>query len=336
MALRNTPIGLLLVNLGTPEAPDAGETRRFLAQFLSDRRVVEAPRVLWLPLLHGVILNTRPQKSAQAYARIWNRDTGEGPLKTITRLQAEKLDQAARSGALGLGEIVVDYAMRYGAPSLERGIVGLMEKGCERILVLPLYPQYAASTTATAFDEIARVLRGLRRQPTLRFAPPYYDHPAYIEALALELRSRLAALDFEPQTIVASFHGLPQFQIDKGDPYKVQCETTARLLREALGWDETRLRLSYQSRFARARWIWPYTKDVVIGLARQGVRRLAIVAPGFSADCLETIEELGHEIRDDFLAAGGEKFARFPCLNDSEAGMKLIETLARRELSGWA
>lgn len=336
MAPSRTPVGVLLVNLGTPVAPDARETRRFLAQFLSDPRVVELPRLFWLPLLYGVILNMRPRKSAQAYARIWNKDTGEGPLKTITRLQAEKLQLAAGSGALGTGEIVVDYAMRYGAPSLERGITGLMDRGCERILIVPLYPQYAASTTATAFDAIARLLRGLRRQPTLRFVPPYYDHPAYIEALAQDIRSSLAALDFEPETIVASFHGLPQFQIDRGDPYKSQCETTAKLLREALGCNEARLRLSYQSRFGRARWIEPYTKDLVISLARQGVKRLAIVAPGFSADCLETIEELGREIRDDFLAAGGEKFARLPCLNDSEAGMKLLETLARGELLGWA
>jgi len=336
MALRDTPVGVLLVNLGTPQAPDVRETRRFLAQFLSDPRVVELPRVFWLPLLHGVILRTRPLKSAQAYASIWNRDTDESPLKTITRLQAEKLELRARSGALGPGEIVVDYAMRYGAPSLERGIVGLMNRGCERIVVLPLYPQYAASTTASAFDEIARILRGLRRQPSLRFAPPYFDDPAYIEALAQELRSSLAALDFEPEAIVASFHGLPQFQIDKGDPYESHCETTARLLREALGYDEARLRLAFQSRFGRAQWIEPYTQDLVIALARRGVKRLAIVAPGFSADCLETIKELGHDIRDDFLGAGGEKFARLPCLNDSEAGMRLLETLARRELLGWA
>jgi len=329
------PIGLLLVNLGTPDAADVPSTRRFLAQFLSDPRVVEMPRFLWLPLLHGVILNTRPAKSAKAYAQIWNDETGEGPLKAVTRMQAEKLGVLADSGQLGSAPIIVDYAMRYGAPGLSAGIEALCAKGCERILVLPLYPQYAASTTATAFDEIARVLRKMRRQPTLRFAPPYFDDPVYIEALAQGLREGLGALDFEPEAILASFHGLPQFQIDKGDPYKTHCETTWRLLREAMGLNERQLRLSFQSRFGRAKWLQPYTAETAAELAKSGLRRLAIVAPGFSADCLETIEELGVEIRDLFLQAGGEKFARIPCLNDSEPGMRLLATLARRELAGW-
>jgi ferrochelatase len=329
------PIGLLLVNLGTPDAADAPSARRFLAQFLSDPRVVEIPRFLWLPLLHGVILNTRPAKSAKAYARIWNNETGEGPLRAITRMQAEKLGVLARSGALGSAPIIVDYAMRYGAPALSTGIEALCAKGCERVLVLPLYPQYAASTTATVFDEIARVLGKMRRQPTLRFAPPYFEDAAYIEALAQRMREGLAALDFQPEVIVASFHGLPQFQIDKGDPYKTHCETTWRLLREAMGLNERQLRLSFQSRFGRAKWLEPYTADTVAELAKSGVKRLAMIAPGFSADCLETLEELGVEIRALFLEAGGEKFARIPCLNDGEAGMRLLATLARRELAGW-
>ena len=325
------PIGVLLVNLGTPDAADVRSVRRFLAQFLSDPRVVEIPRFLWLPLLHGLILNTRPAKSAKAYARIWNNETGEGPLKAITRRQAEKLGVL-----LGSAPIIVDYAMRYGAPALSDAIEALHAKGCERILALPLYPQYAASTTATAFDEIARALGKMRRQPALRFAPPYFDDPAYIEALAQSMREGLAALDFQPEVIVASFHGLPQFQIDKGDPYRTHCETTWRLLREAMGLDERRLLLSFQSRFGRAKWLEPYTADTAAELAKSGVKRLAIVAPGFSADCLETIEELGVDIRDLFLRAGGEKFARIPCLNDGEPGMRLLATLARRELAGWA
>jgi ferrochelatase len=333
--MTGAPVGLLLVNLGTPDAADVPSVRRFLAQFLSDPRVVEMPRFLWLPLLHGVILNARPAKSAKAYAQIWNEETGEGPLKAVTRMQAEKLGVLAGAGELGSTPIIVDYAMRYGAPGLSIGIEALCAKGCERILVLPLYPQYAASTTATAFDEIARVLRKMRRQPTLRFAPPYFDDPAYIEALAQGLREGLAALDFEPEAILASFHGLPQFQIDKGDPYKIHCETTWRLLREAIGLNERQLRLSFQSRFGRAKWLQPYTAETAAELAKSGVKRLAIVAPGFSADCLETIEELGVEIRDLFLQAGGEKFARIPCLNDGEAGMRLLATLARRELAGW-
>ncbi len=335
MHMTMAPVGLLLVNLGTPDAADIPSVRSFLAQFLSDPRVVEIPRFLWLPLLYGVILNTRPAKSAKAYAQIWNLDTGEGPLKAITRMQAEKLDSFARGGELGSGAVIVDYAMRYGAPALPDKIEALRARGCERILVMPLYPQYAASTTATAFDEIARVLGRMRRQPTLRFAPPYFDDPAYIDALSGSLREGLAALDFEPEVIVASFHGLPRFQIDKGDPYRAQCETTWRLLRDAMGMDERRLVLSFQSRFGRAKWLEPYTSDTVTGLARAGVRRLAILAPGFSADCLETIEELGVEIRDSFMAAGGKKFARIPCLNDSEFGMRLLAILARRELSGW-
>jgi protoporphyrin/coproporphyrin ferrochelatase len=332
--MTSRPVGVLLVNLGTPEAPDAPSVRRYLAEFLSDPRVVEIPRLIWLPLLYGVILNTRPAKSAKGYEHIWMTATDESPLKAYTRLQAEKLIALAAEGALGQGKIEVDYAMRYGEPALAKGIEALMAKGCERILVLPLYPQYAASTTATAFDAIARILSKMRSQPTLRFAPPYFDDPAYIEALAAGLREHLEALDFEPEVVLASFHGLPQLQIDKGDPYKTQCEETVRLLREATGLKE-RLQLSFQSRFGPAKWIGPYTADKVRALAKDGVKRLAIIAPGFSADCLETIEELGVEIRDEFLAAGGEKFAPIPCLNDSAAGMRLLASLARRELSGW-
>jgi ferrochelatase len=324
-----TPVGLLLVNLGTPDAPDPRAVRRYLAQFLSDRRVVELPRALWLPVLYGVILNTRPQRSAKAHAAIWNRETNEGPLKTFTRLQAEKL--AARAGAT----VIVDYALRHGSPSIASKVEALMAQGCERIAVLPLYPQYAASTTASAADEVFRALGRMRHQPALRIAPPYYDDPAYISALAESVRGQLAKLDFEPEVVLASFHGLPQAQIDAGDPYKAHCETTWRLLREALGPPPERLRLTFQSRFGPAKWIGPYTSDVVAGLAVQGVKRLAIVAPGFAADCLETIEELGVEMRDLFLRKGGEKFARLPCLNDSEAGMRLLETLARKELAGW-
>jgi protoporphyrin/coproporphyrin ferrochelatase len=330
------PVGLLLVNLGTPQAPSASATRSFLRQFLSDPRVVEVPRLLWLPVLHGVVLTTRPQKSARNYKRIWDRETGEGPLQAITRRQAEKLQLAAQGGALGPGEIIVEYAMRYGAPALATGLEALMAKGCERIAVLPLYPQYAASTTATAFDEIARVMRGLRGQPTLRFAPPYYDDPAYIEALAQSLRRTLAAQDVAPEVVLASFHGLPQLQIDRGDPYGAQCRATAELLREALGLEAARFRSAFQSRFGRAQWMKPYTKDVAIELARQGVKRLAIIAPGFAADCLETLDELAREIRHDFLSAGGEEFLCVPCLNDSPEGMRLIETLARRALAGFA
>ncbi|RTL82396.1 MAG: ferrochelatase [Hyphomicrobiales bacterium] len=332
MTSLDSPVGLLLVNLGTPDAPDAPAVRRYLAQFLSDPRVVDLPRLLWLPVLYGVVLNTRPKKSAHAYQSIWNHDIGEGPLKTITRRQAEKL--AAR-GLDGKAPVIVDYALRYGSPSLPSRIEALMAKGCERIVLLPLYPQYAASTSASVADDAFAALMRMRKQPALRIGAPYYDDPAYIEALAASVRRELAALDFEPEVVLASFHGLPQAQVDRGDPYRGHCEATWRLLREALGMSEDRLRLSFQSRFGPAKWIGPYTSDVVAELAQGGVKRLAIVAPGFSADCLETIEELGVEIRDLFLEKGGEKFARLPCLNDGDESMALIETLARREIAGW-
>ena len=329
-------VGVLLVNLGTPDAPEPGAVRRYLAQFLSDPRVVELPKLFWAPLLHGIVLPSRAKISAAAYAAVWDKEADESPLRSITRAQAERLAERLRDGALGASPVLVDFAMRYGAPSLQEGLAGLMSRGCERILVMPLYPQYAAATTATVFDAIARILARMRRQPTLRFLPPYFDDPAYIAALAATLRAGVAALDFEPEVMLASFHGLPQFQIDAGDPYKAHCETSWRLLREAMGVSERQLRLSFQSRFGRAKWIEPYTAEVVMGLARDGVKRLVVVTPGFSVDCVETIEEIGVETRDAFLRAGGEKFARIPCLNHGEEGMRMLEIMTRRELEGWA
>ncbi len=334
MSSLNSPVGLLLVNLGTPDSPEVPAVRRYLAEFLSDRRVVDLPRFVWLPILYGLVLNTRPKKSAKAYNSIWNHEIGEGPLKTITRRQAECL--AARAPAWGgAAPVIVDYALRYGAPSIESQIDALIARGCERIALLPLYPQYAASTNASVADAAFAALARLRAQPALRIGAPYYDDPAYIGALATSVRRGLAELDFDPEVIVASFHGLPQAQIDRGDPYRGHCEESWRLLREALGFPPEKLRLSFQSRFGPAQWITPYTSEVITELAQQGVRRVAIVAPGFSADCLETIEELGVEIRELFLEKGGEKFARLPCLNDSDAGMALIEHLARRDVAGW-
>jgi ferrochelatase len=330
------PLGVLLVNLGTPDAPEPAAVRRYLAQFLSDPRVVELPKLFWQPLLRGVVLPLRAKKSAAAYAAVWEKETNESPLRSVTRAQAKELAERLGGGASVASPIIVDFAMRYGAPSLQAGLTGLTSRGCERILILPLYPQYAAATTATAFDAVARVLADMRRQPTLRFLPPYFDDPAYIDALAASLRTGVAALDFEPEVILASFHGLPQAQIDAGDPYKAHCETSWRLLREAMGLSERQLRISFQSRFGRAKWIEPFTANVVADLVKDGVKRLVVVTPGFSADCLETIEEIGVEIRDAFLEAGGERFARIPCLNGGEEGLRLLETLARRELAGWA
>ncbi len=323
-------VGLLIVNLGTPEATDYWSMRRYLAEFLSDRRVVETPRWFWLPLLHLVILTRRPSVRGRDYASIWNRELDEGPLKTITRAQAQKLGERLRAP-----KVTVDWAMRYGKPSIADRLAALQSRGCDRILLFPLYPQYCASTTATVCDKAFEALQAMRWQPTLRVAPPYYDDPAYIYALAASMRSGLAALDFEPEVMLASFHGIPKAYFDKGDPYSCHCAKTTRLLRERLGLDETRLKMTFQSRFGREEWLKPYTDATVESLAKAGVKRLVVVTPGFAADCLETIEEIGVENARYFHAAGGEKFARIPCLNDSEEGMSALETAARRELAGW-
>lgn len=323
-------IGLLLVNLGTPQGADYWSVRRYLREFLSDRRVVDVPPVLWRPILESFVLTFRPRRSARAYRSVWNEERDEGPLKTITRAQAEKL-----GARFAERNVIVDFAMRYAGPSIGEKIDALRAEGCERILLFPLYPQYAASTTASVFDEAARALALLREQPTLRIVPPFYDDPAYIEALAASTRAQLAALDFEPEILVASFHGLPQAQIDLGDPYRRHCEATLDALRSALGMSPERLRLAFQSRFGRTQWTGPYTANVLQELAQSGVKRVAVLTPGFVSDCLETLEEIGVELRHSYLAEGGENFARLDCLNDSEDGLRALETIARRELSGW-
>ena len=331
--VRSGRIGVLLMNLGTPEATDYRSMRRYLKEFLSDRRVIETPRVLWWPLLNLVILSTRPGRKGRDYASIWNRDLNEGPLKTITRSQSEQLAQRLKAVA---GDVVeVDWAMRYGKPPVAAALNALLAKGCERILLVPLYPQYCAATSATACDQAFRALMDMRWQPTVRVAPPYYEDPAYIDALVASMRRDLAKLAFEPETILVSFHGIPQSYLLKGDPYYCHCHKTWRLMREAFGWPEERFRLSFQSRFGPEEWLKPYTDDTVKALAAGGTKRLAIVAPGFSADCLETLEELDVENRGYFMEAGGEHFAYLPCLNDSPEGLGVIETVVRRELMGW-
>ncbi len=330
-------IGVLLVNLGTPDATDYWSVRRYLKEFLSDRRVIETSRLIWWPVLNLIILTTRPGRKGRDYATIWNNERNEGPLKTITRAQAEALAARVEAGALGAGgsEVIVDWAMRYGNPSIASRFDALQAQGCDRVLVVPLYPQYAAATSATVCDKTFEALAKMRWQPTLRVAPPWHDEPAYIEALAKSIRDGLAKLDFEPETVLASFHGVPMEYLLKGDPYHCQCAKTARLLREALGWSKDKLVLTFQSRFGPAKWLPPYTDETVKGLAQKGVKRLVIVTPGFSADCLETIEEIGIENRDIFLDNGGEKFARIDCLNASPEGMDVIEAVVKRELSGW-
>ncbi len=326
-------IGVLLVNLGTPDATDEKSMRRYLKEFLSDQRVIETPRLIWWPILNFVILRKRPRASAEAYDLIWNKEKNESPLRTITRSQSEKL---AERLAASDDRIIVDWAMRYGKPSIRSRLENLQALGCERVLFCPLYPQYAAATTATANDAAFAALMDMRWQPALRTLPPYHDHPHYIEALARTLCAGIDRLDFEPEVVLASYHGLPKAYFDKGDPYHCHCHKTTRLLREKTGFDENFLRLSFQSRFGKEEWLQPYTDETVAALARSGIKRMAVITPGFSADCVETLEEIAMQNGEIFESNGGEAFALIPCLNDSEEGMALLEALVRNELGGWA
>ena len=333
-AVLSGAIGVLIVNLGTPEATDYWSMRRYLKEFLSDRRVIETPAWLWWPILNLVILTRRPGLKAKDYDSIWNKELNESPLKTITSSQALKLASLLKSQPTSRA-VHVEWAMRYGKPSIASRLAALQQAGCDRILLFPLYPQYCAATSATVCDKAFDTLKAMRWQPTLRVAAPYYDDPVYIEALAASTKAAIAGLDFEPEVILASFHGIPQTYFDKGDPYFCHCAKTTRLLREALGLDDQRLRMTFQSRFGVAEWLKPYTDQTVKTLAQEGVKRLAVLTPGFAADCLETLEEIGVENAEYFREAGGDKFAALPCLNDSDAGMGALEALARRELAGW-
>jgi ferrochelatase len=324
-------VGVLLVNLGTPDTADTKGLRVYLKEFLSDPRVIEDQGLLWQLILNGIILRTRPRTKARDYRKIWNTERDESPLKTITRAQAEKLAR----GLAGHDHVEVDWAMRYGHPSLRSGIDALLARGCERLLVVPLYPQYSAATSATVCDEAFRVLAGMRAQPILRVTPPYYDDPDYIEALAVSINAHLATLPFQPEIIVASFHGMPKEYVDKGDPYQVQCIATTNALRKRLGLDANGLILTFQSRFGNAEWLQPYTDKTIEQLAKDGVKRIAVVMPGFTADCLETLEEIAQENAEIFKHNGGEQFSAIPCLNDSDPGMDVIRQLVLRELQGW-
>ena len=316
-------IGVLLINLGTPDAPEVRAVRRYLAEFLSDRRVIELPAIAWKPILHGFILRTRPRKSAEAYNQVW---TNEGsPLRVIAHRQADALRKR-------LPGITVHYAMRYGNPGIAAALDNMMAEGCTRILAAPLYPQYCAATTATANDAVFAALAGMRAQPALRTLPPYYDDPLYIDAIAANLKRQLEALDFEPERLLLSFHGMPQRTRKLGDPYHDHCQITARLVGQALG---RNVDVAFQSRFGRAKWLEPATDAVLAGYPKHGVKRDAIAAPGFSADCIETLEELGIRGRKTFEQAGGERFALLDCLNDSPEGIEMLERLIRRELAGW-
>ncbi|MFL5085935.1 MAG: ferrochelatase [Xanthobacteraceae bacterium] len=325
-------IGVLLVNLGTPDATDYFSMRRYLKEFLSDRRVIEENRIKWWLILNLIILSVRPGRKGRDYDKIWNRERNESPLMTITRSQAEKLFALLQPLDR---RIVVEWAMRYGNPSIPTRLEALTGQGCERILIVPLYPQYAAATTATVCDKVFLSLMTMRAQPTIRVVPPYYDDPVYVEAVAASLNAELAGLAFTPEVILASFHGMPKDYVVKGDPYQGQCAKTAALLRSRLGLDEDRFTLTFQSRFGSAEWLQPYTDETVATLARRGVKNLAVVTPGFAADCLETLEEIAVENAAIFRQNGGVNFAAIPCLNDSEAGMGVIRHLVERELQGW-
>jgi ferrochelatase len=325
-------IGVLIVNLGTPDATDYWSMRRYLKEFLSDRRVIEENRLKWWLVLNLIILTVRPSAKGRDYDKIWNRERDESPLKTITRAQAGKLsEQLAPKDA----RITVDWAMRYGNPSIPSRLGALQEAGCDRILIVPLYPQYSAATSATVADKAFDVLKTMRWQPAVRIAPPWHDDPVYIGAVAAALEAELARLPFKPEVILASFHGVPKDYLLKGDPYHCHCQKTARLLRARLGLSEERFMLTFQSRFGTAEWLQPYTDMTVKALAERGVKNLAIVAPGFTADCLETLEELAGENAEIFHHHGGENFAAIPCLNDSAAGMQVIAHIVQRELKGW-
>jgi ferrochelatase len=323
-AIPRAKIGVLLINLGTPNAPEPGSVRLYLKEFLSDPRVVEIPQLVWQPILRGLILPRRPKKSAHAYRQVW---TDEGsPLAAITARQARAL-----AGAFG-EDVIVDHAMRYGKPAISEKIEALKALGCERILIAPLYPQYCAATTAPAHDEAFLHLRRMRWQPAVRTLPPSHDDPAYIAALTRSVSQSLAGLDFEPQAILVSFHGMPERTLHLGDPYHCHCRKTARLLGESLGRE---LLVGFQSRFGRAKWLEPATDTLLAALPARGTRRVAIVAPGFAADCLETLEEIAIRGRSTFLEAGGSDFAYLPCLNDSAAGIEMLRALVARELEGW-
>lgn len=324
-------VGVLLVNLGTPDGTDYKPMRRYLKEFLSDKRVIEWPRAAWFPILYGIVLNTRPKKSGHAYEQIWNKERNESPLRTFTRAQGEKLAQRMA----GERDVVVDWGMRYGNPSIATRVEALRAEGCERILCFPLYPQYSASTTATVNDKFFEHLMAQRWMPAVRTVPAYHDEPVYIEALARSIETHLASLPFEPERVIASYHGIPQSYFRKGDPYHCHCQKTSRLVEERLGWEKGRFMTTFQSRFGPEEWLQPYTDKTVEALAKQGIKRIAILNPGFVSDCLETLEEIAGEAGEIFREHGGEHFSHIPCLNDSEDGIDVIEHMVRRELRGW-
>lgn len=329
--VKQRQIGVMLINLGTPDGTTYWPMRRYLNQFLSDKRVIDYPSWFWQPLLQGVILSSRPSKSGQAYASIWNEEQNESPLRTLTRAQADSLRDRVKE----CSGVLVDWAMRYGQPSVPDVLQRLADQGCDRVLMMALYPQYSATTTATAYDDAFRHLVKMRWQPAIRTVGPWHDDSTYVEALALSIERHLAGLDWEPEVVITSFHGLPIRYHTSGDPYHCHCAKTNRLLRERLGWPAEKLKLCFQSRFGPEPWLQPYLDETVKQLGEDGVKRLAVISPAFVADCVETLEEIDQEVREEFLEHGGEQFTYIPCLNDSDGGMAVIEKVVRRELQGW-
>jgi ferrochelatase len=326
-------VGVLISNLGTPDATDYWSMRRYLNEFLSDRRVIDYSPWLWQPLLQLIILSKRPKSSGEAYRGIWNNELDESPLLTTTRAQAKKL--AAELKAAYGDRVEVDFCMRYGNPSTESVIRKLKDNGCDRIVFFPLYPQYSAPTTATANDHAFRTLMKMNWQPAIRTVPAYYDHPLYIDALAKSVEAAYAKLDKEPDILVTSFHGVPVRYLKEGDPYHCQCQKTTRLLKERLGWAEDRIKITFQSKFGPEEWLQPYTVEEVARLARAGKKSIAVIAPAFSSDCVETLEEINEEIRESFEHAGGQEFTYIPCLNDSDDHIRMMTAILRGELAGW-
>jgi len=319
--MKHGKVGVLLVNLGTPDGYDVKSMRRYLKEFLSDRRVIETPLWLWWPILNGFILNTRPRKSGALYKQIWNDDLDESPLRTFTRSQGDKLAATFSDS----DDIIVDWGMRYGIPSIESRLKALQIQGCDRILVFPLYPQYSAASTATVNDKVFEVLSKMRWMPSLRTVPPYYDSAAYIDAVVASVNGYFETLEFVPQHLVASYHGIPKSYVEKGDPYYDQCLETSRLIEEKMNWEKGFLITTFQSRFGPEEWLQPYTEQTIRELPAKGVERVAVITPGFASDCLETLEEIAGEVKEVFLEAGGKQFSHVPCLNDDIHGMKLIE-----------
>ncbi|WP_425410424.1 ferrochelatase [Hyphococcus sp.] len=322
-------IGVLLVNLGTPDAPEPGAVRRYLREFLSDERIVDLPRAVWLPILHGVILNVRPAVTARNYKKIWREESNESPLRYFTRAQSKALSAS-------LDAATVDWAMRYGNPSIAARLEAMKAKGCTRILVVPLYPQYSATTTASVADAVFAAVKSMRWQPAIRTAPPFHDDPAYVDALAQVAKRHLSGIDWTPERVVISFHGLPQRYFEAGDPYHCHCAKTARLLRETMGWTEEFAPLAFQSKFGREKWLEPATDETIKSLAEQRIKKIAVIMPGFVSDCIETLEEIDIAARATFMEAGGEDFTAIPCLNDSPEMAALLETISRRETAGWS